>query len=267
MKDYSELIGSRYSSLIVLGKDKTKHGRVLCKCDCGNVTSVMTYDVKNGHTKSCGCMKNKPTFEDLSGRRFGRLVAIRPVGRRVGRSNMNWECACDCGNVSSVSSSDLKSLHIQSCGCLRIERTREASITHGMRHTVEYHIWCCMKARCHNKHDSGYHNYGGRGITVCGRWKDSFVNFYNDMGPKPKGMSLDRINNDGNYEPGNCRWATIREQANNTRVNRFVTVGEVTKTVAEWARLLGINYHTLYSRLYVSGWDASKVFSQEVGIG
>lgn len=145
---------------------------------------------------------------------------------------------------------DLKKGHTSSCGCLRRETLR----THGLSRSVpEYCVWECMIARCRNPSRSWFHLYGGRGISVCERWLN-FENFLADMGPRPTpDHSLDRVNNDGNYEPGNCRWATRIEQANNTRINKRVEFEGQTKSVAEWSRLYGLSRGILSSRLR-AGW-------------
>lgn len=120
---------------------------------------------------------------------------------------------CVCGNEKLALLSEVKSGHVKSCGCL----VKDTVTKHGMANTREYQTWADMKGRCFNTNHNQYKDWGGRGITVCERWKDSFINFYNDMGNKPHKMSLERINNDGNYEPSNCKWATQSEQNKNQR--------------------------------------------------
>jgi len=129
--------------------------------------------------------------------------------------------------------------------------------THGMDGTSIYKTWIGLKARCYNKNDKDYKNYGGRGIKVCKRWKNSFENFYNDMGDKPKGMSIDRIDNNGNYEPSNCRWATIEQQNNNKRNNHLLTYNGKTQTITQWSREIKVPVSTLQCRL-LRGWSKEK---------
>jgi len=149
------------------------------------------------------------------GKRSGRLVALSPAGKQA-RAIM-WVCRCDCGQTVIVKSSSINSGSTLSCGCLRREATRAAIVTHGMYRSREYRTWKHMIQRCTNPNKPEWPKYGGRGIAVCERWLTSFENFYADMGPRPHEFSLDRENNNGNYEPPNCRWADLSTQARNSR--------------------------------------------------
>jgi len=196
-------------------------------------------------------------FIDHEGQRFGRLLVLGYVG--VGSySSSLWLCLCDCGKETFVTASCLqRSRGTKSCGCLQREwssRKAKARKTHGMTGSREYISYQAMLTRCENEKASDYKNYGGRGISVCKRWRDSFENFYSDMGTRPEGTSLDRIDNDGNYEPGNCRWSTRLQQGNNQRTNRFLDHDGRKMTVSQWSRETGIVAATIKTRLR-KGWS------------
>ena len=166
---------------------------------------------------------------DITGQKFGRLTAEKVVGKSNG--NLIWQCSCECGKTSEVRSFSLRNGSTKSCGCLK------PTPKHGHRlkgkTSPEYSSWRSMRWRCSNSSGRGYKDYGGRGITVCDRWLNSFENFLEDMGPRPPNTSIDRINNDGNYEPSNCRWASPEEQANNRRTNIDITGQKFGRLTAE----------------------------------
>jgi len=149
---------------------------------------------------------------NIIGMKFGKLTVEKIVGKTKTRDTL-WKCNCDCGEQKIVCGGKLKSGHTKSCGCLKNGNTN--AVTHGKHSSRTYKSWNAMKNRCTNKNVTGYKYWGGRGITICDDWM-KFENFYSDMGDRPLEKSLDRINNNGNYEPSNCRWATSKEQNNNT---------------------------------------------------
>jgi len=158
---------------------------------------------------------------DITDHRFGRLVAVYRINKRNSKRSYFWCCRCDCGKITFISLQNLRTKrHTQSCGCLKRETGLKAfsqRTTHNMARSPEYECWSAAKGRCYNPKDKRYAYYGERGITMCTRWRDSFEAFYADMGPRPDGLTLDRINNDGPYAPWNCRWATWKIQNNNKR--------------------------------------------------
>jgi hypothetical protein len=158
-------------------------------------------------------------IKDISNQRFGRLLAIEPTGEKRWGVTI-WRCICDCGAEKTAAVNSLKSGLVQSCGCLLSETARKRKTTHGMYKTPVYQSWDSMIQRCTNPATKKFSDYGGRGIAVCERWL-AFENFYADMGDRPEGHTLDRINVNGNYEPGNCRWATAKQQSRNKRTTKL----------------------------------------------
>lgn len=182
---------------------------------------------------------------DLTGKKFGNLTVIRHLNYSESGHTSLWECKCDCGNITIVRGTNLKSGHTISCGC------KKGKTIHNKWGTRLYNIYHNMKQRCNNAKNIWYKNYGARGITVCQEWQDDFMNFYNwaiNNGYKDN-LTLDRINVNGNYEPDNCRWADKITQQNNMRTNRYITYNEETHTVAEWARLLNVPAKFIIDRL------------------
>lgn len=191
-----------------------------------------------------------------SGSKFGKLTVIERNFCKEPKG-MKYYCKCDCGKFISVASINLRVGKTKSCGCLKSE---------GLHHftTPEYAVWSAMKQRCNHPLNESYKNYGGRGIKVCDRWNESFTNFITDMGIRPsKSHSLDRIDNNGSYEPGNCRWATRDIQNNNTRFNRHITYKGETKNITQWALELGIR-PVLISQRLSRGWGEEKSLMKEL---
>ena len=173
---------------------------------------------------------------DITGHRFGRLVALGMIKQKP----TTWLCQCDCGCVHAVVTGSLRRGFTKSCGCLQKEGLSARRKSHGMTGTPTYGSWVEMRVRCNNANTPNYHRYGGRGITICDRWQ-KFENFYEDMGEKPSEIhSLDRIDNDGNYEPDNCKWSTPKEQSRNCCTNRLITINGRTECVSFWAEHLNI---------------------------
>lgn len=191
---------------------------------------------------------------DLSGQRFGMLTVVSRVGSVRNGASMTptWRVACDCGREKVVRASNLRAGQTKSCGCVFIR--------HGMYGTPEYRAWVSMLGRCTNPSIRSYPNYGGRGIRVCPEWED-FETFFAAMGRRPtSGHSLDRIDVNGNYEPANCRWATVKEQARNKRTSHVLSVGGESATISEWAERTGIGKGTIRERLR-RGWSPERAIA------
>lgn len=178
---------------------------------------------------------------------FGRWRVLALQGRSS-RNQAMWDCKCECGSRAVIRGSSLTTGNSTSCGCYRDERLGASQRTHGMAETKPWYVWSHMLQRCQSPTNPAYRHYGGRGITVCERWQ-TFENFYTDMGDPPDGMSIDRIDVNGNYEPSNCRWATPTEQSNNRRSNTYLTAFGKSQTIAQWSRETGIKQPTICVRL------------------
>lgn len=198
-------------------------------------------------------MPHNKRFIDLSGNRYGRLVVLSFLGSR------KWICLCDCGNKKILLSTSLRRGTTKSCGCYRREVTGNKRKTHGMSQSTEYKIWKDMRKRCLNHKNKEYHNYGGRGIKVCSRWSD-FNNFYLDMGARPPGHTLDRIDVNGDYSPENCRWATHEQQSENKRNNHIIIYNGKPTILRDVAEICGIHFTTIIKRLN-AGWSVEDATS------
>ena len=204
-------------------------------------------------------MKKIKNVKDLTGKRFGRLVVIglQPSETR----KTYWICQCDCGNIKVIRSDSLQCGSIRSCGCLKKEQD-EKNLSQGNGHrkyaetgfkvggTRLYSIWQGIKSRCYNEHNARYDRYGGRGIKVCDEWRNDFVNFYNwaIKNGYSADLTIDRINNDGDYCPENCHWATAKEQCNNRSTNILIKIGNATKTLTQWCEIFELNSAAVLAR-------------------
>ena len=199
--------------------------------------------------------------KSLIGKRFGRLTVLDIAGKD-NQKKYFWLCKCDCGNIKKIRGSSLNFGSTKSCGCLWKEALLENGKkgTHHMTNTQEYNIWAIMKQRCLNKNNPKYKNYGGRGIKVCEEWL-KFDNFYKDMGERPEGKSIDRIDNEKGYFKENCRWATLKQQGRNKRNNRIITYKGKTMCLPEWAEALKITYSSLEHRLN-RGWNLERALKK-----
>lgn len=199
-------------------------------------------------------------FQDLTGRRFGRLTVISCLGKTPGGMSV-WLCKCDCGEIRKVQIGNLKNGHTSSCGCYNAEHQADLRRTHGLSETKEFKIWLGMIQRCCNKNHPAFDRYGGRGIKVSRCWRNSFAHFLADMGNCPsEEHSIERVDNDGNYESANCRWATRAEQSRNKKNNVWLTLNGRTQIVEDWAQELGFNPQALRDRMK-KGWSDEAVLT------
>ncbi len=244
-----DITGEKFGRLTVHSfawTDETGKACWVCRCECGKGVVVRRNCLVSGGVKSCGCYRSesvhKRLFEDLTGKRFGRLVVVECAGQAEKHGNYRWKCRCDCGQVVVVKAGRLKSGNTATCGCIRQRHWRSAS--------PEYRSWMGMKSRCQNSRCPSYPRYGGRGIRVHPEWTASFASFFEHIGPRPSPThTLDRIDNDGNYEPGNVRWATPKEQAANRNTTLEITYGGRTMSAEEWAAETGIAACTIRARI------------------
>lgn len=265
-------IGSRFGKLEVIGPYGALNGStsVMCRCDCGTLKEVTCSNLRWNQTKSCGCGRIRARHHNLIGKKFGRLTVLddslkSPTHRLA-------KCQCECGTETTQPLHAVVDGRVVSCGCHRNEGTRARSLRHGAARrkevTAEYKCWQQMRKRCENPKSQFYKDYGGRGIRVCDRWH-IFENFLEDMGCRPSSEhSIDRHpDTNGNYEPGNCRWATDIEQANNRRDTPMIEYQGRTQSIADWARELGVKYWSLRNRIINLAWPVEKAFTTPFIVG
>lgn len=202
-------------------------------------------------------------YIDLTGHRFERLTVIEISGKdKCGY--LMWRCKCDCGNEKIIRGHRLRQNITKSCGCLRKELSKQRKLTHGKARSRLYSVWIGMKQRCYDSNASNYYRYGGRGIRVCDEWLSEFMTFSDwalENGYSPD-LTIDRMDNDGNYDPSNCRWATLEQQNNNKSNSRRINYAGKTLTLAQWSRQLNIDVVVLHQRLSHLGWSVNRAFSE-----
>lgn len=200
---------------------------------------------------------------DLKGKKFNNLTVLEKTKNKG--EKVLWKCQCACGKITFVTTCNLRGDKVKSCGCLKNQNLISRNTKHNQRHTKLYEVWKSIKQRCLNPNNRYFKNYGGRGITICKEWKDDFINFYNwsiENGYK-ENLTIDRIDNNGNYDPSNCRWTNRYIQANNTRNNHYIFFNNENLTISQWAKKLNISYHTLFLRLK-NGWSIEKALTTPI---
>lgn len=218
-------LGQKFGRLTVIRRAGSGPAGVYweCRCDCGKITQPTAYHLRKGVSQSCGCRQkeivSKHNAKDITDKRFGRLIALYRTGERGKDGSVVWRVRCDCGCEFEATTRYLGL--IKSCGCLQRETAAQLLYSHGSSREPIYKIWTDMKSRCFNPNHAAFKNYGGRGITVAAEWVNDFPAFrdyvFQNLGPRPKGYTLDRIENSENYEVGNLRWAPRTVQNHNTR--------------------------------------------------
>jgi hypothetical protein len=203
-------------------------------------------------------------FKNLTGERYGRLEVLSYAGKNRSRQSM-WSCRCECGTEAVVAGYHLSGGHTQSCGCLRLERLSAANTKHGASRSSEYQSWLGMLKRCYNTNGKAFSNYGGRGLRVCSRWKNSFEKFFEDIGPRPTAKhTIERKDNSLGYCKENCVWATRKQQNRNRRSNRRLTFNGKTQLMVEWEEELGLPKGTISSRVTQYGWSVERALTSPV---
>lgn len=272
---FQDLTGQRFNRLTVIKQSDDYYinpasgarvAKWVCRCDCGEIITCTSTSLKDGHRQSCGCQKADKRLNDLTGIQFGHLIVTERAPSHVtpnGSIKTMWKCRCtNCGNEDAIVSSEhLLSGDTKSCGCLRSENSKQMLTTHNGSNDRLYGVWCAMKRRCYDKNNIRYNHYGGRGICVCDDWNNSYEVFREwalengyDANAKRGECTIERVDVNGNYCPENCKWATMKVQANNTRFNRFITINGDTKTVSQWADTMNVSTRLIYTRLY-KGWS------------
>lgn len=249
MSNFKDLTGQKFSRLLVLSRylpNEKGHALFLCKCDCGKEKVIAARHLK-GKTKSCGCYNNEAA--DLTDNTYGNLTVLK-FSRRDQRRRQWYICLCGCGKEKELPSMDFKLGKIISCGCIKAQKFRERVTKHNESHTLLYYVWQGMLRRCDDEKNPGYKNYGGRGISVCDEWKEypTFAKWARSKGYK-KPLTIERLDNDGNYNPGNCKWATSQEQGFNKRNTVKIEIEGHTYNSKEFYTTYGIKPDVLYYRL------------------
>lgn len=264
-----DVLGKKFNNLLVISEDTpliAKDGRTIlryyCKCDCGNTCLATSQALRNEKTKSCGCLKNKP-INDLAGLKIGMVTVVKYIDKK-------WECLCECGSVFYRDSNNIshhKNPEYFSCGCYRKPNKIRHGHSVGRKHSPTYTVWHTMLSRCNNPNYAQYSEYGGVGIKVCSRWDinngGSFDNFLEDMGVRPEGLSLNRINGAPLYSKETCEWATLSVQAYDQKIRCTNKSGKTgvfyNKKIGKWETYIWKEYKKTNLGYYEDYDEAVKV--------
>lgn len=276
-----DLTGKKFGRLTVLRRATVeddpmaaKHTVWVCECDCGNIATKSAIGLKNYRIPSCGCAEKEARslnrFEDLTGKRFGRLTVMYRANKPG--EITKWHCRCDCGNEVDVFAGNLKRKnHSTSCGCYQEERRSEVHTTHGYSNTRIAQVFSHMKDRCNNPNNPRYPSYGGRGIKICPEWEDNPAAFYEwayangfredaEYGE----TTIERNDNNRGYSPENCSIKPLKDQANNRRTSLFITHNGVTKTLAQWRDLLGMTQNEAYRYIVKKKYTIQRLIDEGI---
>lgn len=262
MPPKKELTDQKFGKLIALRENgRDNHGKVLweCRCECGEIITVIGEGLTRGNTKGCPDCK----FENLTGQKFGKLTVLELIERTKGHGK--YKCLCECGKETVTISTNLKQGKTKSCGCGEVQNRKnnwEKITTHGLSEHPLYVTWNGMKARCYNPNSEKFPIYGGRGIIICDEWEEDFKAFYDwsIANGWQEGLTIDRIDNDGIYEPSNCRMADDETQANNKSTSVYINYNGEKKTIAQWAKHFNMPQYLIGQRLR-RNWPVEKIFS------
>lgn len=281
----NDYIGQKFGKLTVIGQStKTNEysNKFNFRCDCGNVISEIPSRILYGHKKSCGkCRKRNSSYEleqkikNSIGIKIGKLTIV-DISHKPNDGKTYVKCHCDCGNFVDVLPNKLFGGQAKSCGCSKSKNellknnssTSSGNFKDGRTKNPLYGIWKKMLDRCENPSAKHYDRYGGRGIKVCDEWHDfwKFVSWSDSVGGRPKGYTIDRIDNDGDYCPDNCRWADWNTQTSNKSSNRYIEFNGKKQTIHQWAIETGLNEQTLTNRIN-RGWPIEKALTSKSYVG
>src|SRR6185369_616312 len=261
MRTAQNLIGKKFHYLTVKRPNPEKPYHWFCLCRCGQEKSIYVYSLLKNMTRSCGCIKSEKhsiNFKDMTGETFNNWDVLKLDGPK--HKGTYWWCRCKlCGSVKSIFGESIRTGMSKSCGCDR----QGINIKHGQTGSPTYKVWLQMRRRCDDPKNVRYARYGGRGITYCERWK-IYKNFLADMGEKPDGYQIERIDNDGNYEPNNCKWVPRKEQQRNTSRSHFVTFKGERLPIATWAERTGIPARVIFNRLGKLHWSVEATLTKHL---